>query len=134
MGESGEIPTDIESALLDRIETLEQLQVLFVLALKPGIPATALEVAAEAGVSPEAIGEVAAALVRGGLLAEEAGSLVFRPEACALRDSVLTVLAGYRRNPVPYCKILTAKAIERVRTAALRTFADAFVFGGKKDG
>ena len=41
--------------------------------------------------------------------------------------TISRLAAAYRENPIPIIKIMSANSLERLRTAALRTFADAFI-------
>lgn len=48
------------------------------------------------------------------------------------RERVDQVIEAYRAHPLEIMSLLTANAIERVRTAAVTTFAECFRFGGPK--
>jgi hypothetical protein len=45
----------------------------------------------------------------------------------ALSDACVALVVQYRTNPLLILNPLTERALARVRTAAVRTFADAFV-------
>jgi hypothetical protein len=50
-----------------------------------------------------------------------------------VEGTISRLIAAYREYPIPIIKLMTANAIERLRTAALRTFADAFLLRKDKD-
>jgi len=52
----------------------------------------------------------------------------------AVEATIDRLAAAYRENPIPIIKLMSANAIERLRTAALRTFADAFILRKDKNG
>ena len=50
----------------------------------------------------------------------------------ARREAIAHLAREYRENPVLVMKLLTENAIERVRTAALKTFAECFRIRGPR--
>jgi hypothetical protein len=57
----------------------------------------------------------------------------YSPQDPKLHEAVVGLAREYREQPIAIIKLLSTNAIERVRTAALRTFADAFVIGKDKN-
>ncbi len=49
-----------------------------------------------------------------------------------LRERLARAVLEYRAEPIKIMGLMTANAIERVRTAAVRTFAECFRIGGPK--
>lgn len=54
-------------------------------------------------------------------------------QSAAAEATISRLAAAYRENPIPIVKIMSANSLERLRTAALRTFADAFILRKDKD-
>jgi hypothetical protein len=50
-----------------------------------------------------------------------------------VETTINRLAAAYRDNPIPIVKVMSANSLERLRTAALRTFADAFILRKDKD-
>jgi hypothetical protein len=50
----------------------------------------------------------------------------------SLRERLARAVVEYRREPIKVMGMMTTNAIERVRTAAIRTFAECFRIGGPK--
>jgi hypothetical protein len=50
----------------------------------------------------------------------------------SLHERLARAVAEYRREPIKVMGMMTTNAIERVRTAAIRTFAECFRIGGPK--
>jgi sugar-specific transcriptional regulator TrmB len=77
-------------------------------------------------------------LVGRGLIATIEGtplSYRFAPPDAVTRDQIERIVEQYRANPLTVIKIMASSAIERVRSAALYTFAEAFrVKRHKSDG
>lgn len=51
----------------------------------------------------------------------------------SVEATISRLAAAYRENPIPIIKVMSANSLERLRTAALRTFADAFILRKDKD-
>jgi hypothetical protein len=119
------LPEDVRRFLDENIESLEQLEILRVLAEEPGREWSAGELAAEIQAEPSAAASHMAALAARGLVATSArrGEAVARHGSRSpdLGDRLARVLAAYRERPVTMIKLVYAKANER-----LRAFSDAF--------
>jgi hypothetical protein len=132
--ESG-LPGDVQAFLRLRIETYEQLELLRLLHREPAKHWSATELGEQLRISPELAEAAAQALQAAGLADRSSTAPVIHynyyqadPLTNATVDRVLEL---YRDQPLQILKLMSSNAIERVRTAALRTFADAFVL--KKD-
>jgi hypothetical protein len=53
--------------------------------------------------------------------------------AAGLEMTIARLATVYAARPIEIIRLMTSNAIERVRTAALRTFVDAFVLRKDKD-
>jgi hypothetical protein len=132
-----ELPSDVQTLLRDHIESYEQLEVLLILRADRGTSWT------EETLSPRL--HLAASLVRAALDGlDSAGFVEARVHGSERRYSYLCqndnveatigrLAAAYREYPIPIIKLMSANAIERLRTAALRTFADAFILRKDKN-
>jgi len=134
---SDELETDALKQLLS--ETVEGLEDLAILAWfeRTQTPGDADRIARETGTAVDTVRTALARLAAAGLLCESPGepkAFEASPDSEVLRHLAL-VLGEYRANPVRVMKLMTENAIERVRNAALRTFAESFrIRGPKKDG
>ncbi len=130
-----ELPPDVQRLLRDHIESYEQLELLLLLRADRGCLWTEEDICARL--------KLAGTLVSGALQGlQSMGFAEVRPQSAAKRyiyrvqaddlEATIERLAqAYRQQPIPIVKLMSANAIERLRTAALRTFADAFIL--KKD-
>ena len=137
---SSDLPEDVRRLLQEHVESYEQLEILLLLrrlryeAWTPAALATRLRIN-EALVVP-----ALASLKAAGLLSTdtESGSAAqppryaYRPASSGLDATVGILDREYAERPISIIKLMSANSIERVRTAALHTFADAFVLS-KKD-
>jgi len=130
-----EPPPDVQELLREHIESYEQLELLLIiradmesvwteetLATRFRIP-TSLVLAALDGLESAGFIEV-----------RRQGSeqrYVYLRQSDKVEATISSLAMAYRENPIPIVKLMSANAIERLRTAALRTFADAFIL--KKD-
>lgn len=115
--------------VLARIASFEELHVLVTLAEQPDrrVPLQQL-VLRHPNIDVEA---AVASLVDAELVRREGGPSLRLADG-ASRHAVAVLLAQYRSDPLPIVRSLTERSLDRVRSAAVRTFADAFVFR-KKD-
>lgn len=114
-------------ALLRRIESYEQLEVVLALAHEPSRAWPLAVVLERSRLSEELAQEALEQLVSAGLLTRASPEEGWRLADPELQRLAPQLLAAYRDNVVGVIRELTENALERVRTAALRTFADAFV-------
>lgn len=133
MPESSELET-LKGFLAEHVEDLEELVVLAELETRGAKPSTLADLGDSVPLPSETTQAVLAKLAARGLVAcsvlEPADYRLEPPEG--LREPLARVLAHYRADPLAVLMILSSNAIERVRNAALHTFADAFRIGGPK--
>jgi predicted ArsR family transcriptional regulator len=126
-----DLPADVERLLLNDLESYEQLETLLLLVAEPGQSRGADDVSRKLGITEEAAREALDRLREHGLVAlgAAAGRPLYRYETPSPdRDRAVRSLARvYEEKPSAVAKRMTANAIERVRTAALRTFSEAFL-------
>lgn len=132
-----DLPADVRALLHEHIETYEQLEVLLLLRRERYEEWTLPAVAARLHVREELIGSAVERLKSGGLVAavSAAGAVrfVYRPASPGLDAATGRLDREYAERPIRIIQLMSANAIERVRTAALHTFADAFVLKKKDD-
>lgn len=135
------IPNDVLTLLQERLSGLDDLEVLLLVHSNAPASCTASAIDERLGLPERASEPVLMSLHAVGLLQEESGSaersFSYRPATLALDAAVTALAAIYRERPLVVMRILSKSALERIRTAAARTFADAFVIGrnrGKNDG
>lgn len=132
------VPDDVRVLLYERIESYEQLEILLLL---HGDPSTwTMERISSRLSITQVLTEAALTSLEATRLVESSGS---RPERHfraaagipALDETIRRLASAYATQPIEIIKLMSAHAIERVRTAALRTFVDAFVLrkGNDKD-
>lgn len=133
-------PTDRESLkqfLLEHVEGYEDLEVLAWFSGQPQATlATAVDIAQKVGFPPAIIETAVERLVARGLLERTGKDGAFFRYAVDedFRRTMAKIASLYQANPREVMELMTANAIERVRTAALRTFADCFRIRGPKSG
>jgi hypothetical protein len=125
---------ELKAFLFEQVETLEELAILAFLHARGSEGATQAAVAQAIGFPPAVTLRALEQLCTRGTIscsALEPAEYRFEPTS-ATRAMFERVFRQYNANPLGLMKFMTANAIERVRTAALRTFADAFRIGGPK--
>ncbi|HEX2675784.1 MAG TPA: hypothetical protein VHM19_04075 [Polyangiales bacterium] len=130
----GAISASVE-ALLGRIDSFEQLDVLVYLGRTAPALATIDAVCAATKLSRESSASSLQALCAAGLVqcTGEGASAVFSCRQDAEHGVTLRQLVTAYDNFLPeLVMLMSEKSIERVRTAVLRRFSDAFLVGGKK--
>jgi hypothetical protein len=136
MGPS-ELPEDVQRLLREQIESYEQLELLLLLRRERDGPWTEEILTARLGISTSLVLSALAELQAAGFVEERAhGSAkryAYRVQSDNVEATVARLEQTYREYPIQVVKLMSANAIERVRTAALRTFADAFILKKDKD-
>ena len=134
---TAEIPEPVRRLLEEHVETYEQLEALLFLARRDksfGVDT----IAEQLRVSTETAAEALEHLRVRGLVAETAGGRdrVYRIVApAASGGSAVQMLASlYEERRMDVVKLMTDNAIARMRTAAIRRFADAFIVKRRDDG
>lgn len=132
-----DLPADVRALLHEHIETYEQLEILLLLRRERYEEWTIAALATRLHVRAELIGSALERLRSGGLVAvlSAAGAVRFayRPGSSGLDAAAGRLDREYSERPIRIIQLMSANAIERVRTAALQTFADAFVLKKKDD-
>lgn len=132
-----ELPEDVQRLLRDQIESYEQLELLLLLRTELDRPWTAEALSARlripVSLAVAALDELQTVrLVEARPLGAER-QYAYVPQSDRVEAALGSLAQAYREHPIPILKQMTANAIERVRTAALRTFADAFILRKDKD-
>jgi predicted ArsR family transcriptional regulator len=133
---TGDLPDDVRALLHEHIESYEQLEVLLLLRRERHEQWTAAELAARLHIREELIGSALEGLESSGLVAASGAAsgpgFAYRPTSSGIDAAADLLDREYAERPIRIIQLMSANAIERVRTAALHTFADAFVLK-KKD-
>jgi predicted transcriptional regulator len=118
--------------LFERVATYEELEILLFLLRKEGQAFSVASIADELGASREDCQAALQNLERQGLLARAGEPPKFRyaPSDSALAQRVDELAAAYRDQRILVIQMMSGNAVARVRTAAIRTFADAFQLRG----
>lgn len=132
-----DLPEDVRALLHEHIESYEQLEVLLLLRRERHEEWTNTGLAARLHVREGLIGSALEGLERAGLVAvtgpAAAPHFAYRPVSSGLDTAADRLDREYAQRPLRIIQLMSANAIERLRTAALHTFADAFVLNKKKD-
>ncbi len=135
MSGTDDLPEDVRALLHEHIETYEQLETLLLLRRERYEQWTSEGLAARLRVRGELIAPALAGLEASGLV-QAAGltptRLAYRPASPGLDAAAGRLEREYAERPILIIQLMSANAIERLRTATLHTFADAFVL--KKKG
>lgn len=136
MSEASDLPEDVRALLHEHIESYEQLEILLLLRRERYEQWTSEKLAARLRV-PTDLAAIALAGLKASRLVEASGvpptQFVYRAAGSALDAAAGRLEREYAERPIAIIRLMNANAIERLRTAALHTFADAFVLK-KKDG
>ena len=134
-----DLPEDVQRLLRDNIESYEQLELLLLLRTELDHPWTVEALSARLRI-PGSLGSLALdELTKAGFVEVRARGAekqyTYVAQSNDVEATLQRLVQAYREHPIPVLKHMSANAIERVRTAALRTFADAFILRkDKKDG
>ena len=132
------IPEDLGKLLRDGVASLEGLEVLLLLRKERGRAWSLDEIAQRLSIPSSSIEPALADPVHHGLLTHTRGAGVeawqFAPRTLELDALVDRLATLYDDRRLEVMRLLSAHAMERIRNSAARAFADAFVFGRKKDG
>ena len=134
-----DLPEGVQKLLRDHIESYEQLELLLFLRTERDHPWTVEALTVPLRIPASLASLALDELQRAGFVQARAPGAEKQYVYVAQSDPVEATLnrlaQAYREHPIPILKQMSANAIERVRTAALRTFADAFLLRkDKKDG
>jgi len=134
-----ELPEDVQRLLRDHIESYEQFELLLLLRTETDHPWTAEALSTRLRIPTSLASLALSELQTAGFVESRAcgaeKQFTFVAQSSRVEETLSRLVQAYREHPIPILKQMSANAIERVRTAALRTFADAFVLRkDKKDG
>ena len=133
-----DFPAEARAWLFDHIQTYEHLEIMLLAHKQRDRDWTADSVGVALKLPTTSAAEVLADLTASGLLERrETTSPVFRyrPASRGHEHVVDCLVRSYEEDRLNVIKLMTANALDRVRTGAMRAFADAFVVGRKrKDG
>jgi DNA-binding MarR family transcriptional regulator len=128
---------DLKAFLFEYVESYEELGVFVWFHRRSGASAPAARIAEESGLPEASVVDALDRLLARGLLSrssEDVTAFRYTPAEDTVRDAVNRVMDLYQNNAVEVVGFMTANAIERVRTAGMRLFADCFRVGGPKSG
>jgi DNA-binding MarR family transcriptional regulator len=129
--QTGQPSREVEALLHDHIESYEQLELLLLMRGDREALWTAEALSARLHMHSSLVQAALDRLESAGFIEVRAAGIEKRHAYLGQSDNVEATIsqlaAGYRENPIPIIKLMSANAIERLRTGALRTFADAFI-------
>lgn len=126
---------DLKRLLFDCVESFEELHVLVWLKAREHEEFDEQAIAEGTRIHVSVLSETLTRLAELGLVfTTETRPPRYRyaPREPAMREGFDTIIARYQTNPLEIMGVMTANAIERVRTAALSTFANSFRIRGPK--
>lgn len=130
-----DLPDDVRELLNEHIESYEQLETLLLLRRERYEEWTVEGLAARLHVHTELVETALAGLKVSGLVEATATTpprFAYRPTSSRLDAASGRLEREYAERPILVIQRMSANSIERLRTATLHTFADAFVLK-KKD-
>jgi hypothetical protein len=131
------LPENVRAFLRHHVESYEQLELLLFLREHHALGWPISQIAERLHFPSGEIDQAVAGLVAAGCVAERAQperAIRYAPRDEGQAAAIDGLAAAYAARPLAIIKLMNANAIERVRSAAIDTFADAFVLGRKKDG
>ena len=136
MSDARGLPEDVRALLHEHIDSYEQLEILLLLRRERHERWTGEALASRLHLGAELI-ETALASLRTSRLVEAVegtrATFAYRPANPGLDTAVGRLEREYAERPILIIQQMSANSIERLRTAALHTFADAFVLKKKDD-
>ncbi len=134
--DAGQVDEGIQEFLRARIESFEQLETLFLLQKHRDRVWSPHQVSEELKIDGDEARRALQHLNRTKLLdlrkEGEADSFIYGPESLSLSETVDRLLAAYDDARLKIVRLVGKNALERIRTNALRVFADSFVLGRKR--
>lgn len=130
-----EVPSLVQAFVLEHIESYEQLEILLLLRLEATESWSELRISERLGLSVTLTADAVTALIAHGLVKRqgEGPRCVFAPRSEALDEAVTALGQSYTLQRLEIVKLMSANAIKRMRTDALRAFAEAFVLRKDED-
>lgn len=131
-----EQPERLRHFLRDHVSGYEELETLLLVASEEARDWTDSEVAALLNAPIEPIAAALESLCSAGILESlrRRHLIAYRyaPRTQMLREDVLELQRAYSEERLTVMQLMSGNALERVRTATLRRFADAFRLNGNK--
>ena len=132
-----ELPPDVQTFLCEHIESYEQLELLLIVRADRESCWTEETLGARLHIAASPVRAALDRLASAGLVQRQAhqgqNRYAYVCQSEAGEATIGRLAAAYRDYPIPIIKLMSANAIERLRTAALRTFSDAFILRKDKD-
>jgi hypothetical protein len=120
------VPPAVRALLRDHVDSFEKLEVLVLLYRRRGQASTAEALARELGVNAVGLSTALEQLVAAKLLALEASQYAC-PRAETVHEGALQwIAAAHAGNRLVLIQLMTAQAIERIRSSTVQTFSEAF--------
>jgi hypothetical protein len=132
---SDSLPQDVQDLLRGHVESYEHLAILLLVYCEPMRRWSEPELSERLRIPPQLAADAVSGLLAAGLLSADLKEDPprYRYAASGATDGAIGRLAlEYTQDPTRVVRLLNAIAIERVRTSAVRAFADSFVLK-KKD-
>lgn len=130
-----ELEPELSAFLSEHVHTFEQLEVLLFMHRRAARYWSASEVANELALTSDLTPPILERLAERGLLKRDparAGWYRFEPIGPSLQRQIEALVRTERDNRLLIVKAMSANALERLRSSALRTFAEAFRFRDKR--
>jgi hypothetical protein len=130
------IPDDVRALLVERIHSFEQLEALLLLRREPRQSWDAHSVSVALKMTVEASIEALDQLRASRLVAEQPGpqrQFRYSPGERALDVTVGRLVVVYDEARLEIIRLMNRNAVDRLRSSAIRTFADSFLFKKKDD-
>jgi hypothetical protein len=122
------LPADVETLLRVHVGSYEHLAVLLQVFREPQKEWSIQELSTTLRIASKLVESALTDLGRAKLVLPDETEHSYRYAGAGSMDATVAVLAReYADNPVGIVKLLSAGAIKRLRTSALRAFSDAFV-------
>lgn len=126
------LPEDVRE-LLETVDSFEKLELVCRMGSRPTSAWTMPEISDGLGMSPDVLEEPARALIVAGLVARtDDGRLRLATVNARTAQAIATLTRLYTDEKLLVVRAVTQLAMERIRSTAVRTFADAFVIRRKK--
>ncbi len=132
-----EVPGEVQTLLRECIDSHEEIGILLLLAQEPAANFTAQSVSERLKISVSLAESALERLRDNGLVRRSLGEMGaayrYAPLDANRSRSVELFMREYRDNWLGIVQLISANAIDRMRTETLRVFAAAFVLGREKD-
>jgi hypothetical protein len=132
------IPHAVHNLLSQHLTSFEHLEILLLLHAHPHDDWSVAAVSERTHIAPELAEPVLASLEASDLIRRAIRNHTlfrFGPRLPETMDAVEALAVLYREQRAAVMSTMSIKAIERIRSATMRAFADSFVFKkGKDDG